>query len=190
MKETVLLRAEFNPKVKTYWILSSCLIMTVIIVTIPLLVIWIPVSLLVAGRYLRSLECVLTTKAIHVKKGVLVRVEKTIPLDKITDVGMSQGPIQRALGLETMTFETAGSSSPGALVGLVGVVGAREFRDAVLEQKNELAEQRRAGDKVEGAAILPAAPAEAGSTELLREISDTLKRIEARLPQKGAIPES
>jgi len=36
---------------------------------------------------------------LHFGKGIFNRVEKTVPLEKITDVGLEQGPVMRYLGL-------------------------------------------------------------------------------------------
>jgi len=125
------------------------------------------------------MSCVLTDKALEVKKGIFVRVEKTIPLGKITDMGMVQGPIMRYLGLHKLTVETAGKSAEGALVSLTGIKDVKSFREAVLRQR----------DVISGAppqpaqAVVSQEPIDASS--LLSEIRDSLLRIEAKL-EKGS----
>ena len=178
--ETEIIRATFNPKVKTYWILSSCLAFVASIVGIPLLVIWIPLAFVFAERYLKSLECVLTDRAVKLKSGVLVRMEKTIPLDKVTDLGLTQGPIMRSLGIERVTVETAGSSTPGALASIIGIVGGRDFRDAVMRQK-ETFDARGPSVSKSTASSLPSSSSIDEQTELLREIRDSLAKIESSL---------
>ena len=131
--ETQIRRAEFSPKVCVYWLLSGAMIMCLTIVGIPLLLIWFPIGLIVTKKYLDSMECVLTDKALKVKKGIFIRIEKTIPLEKITDMGMVQGPIMRAFDLHTLTVETAGQSGVGALVSLIGIIDAPGFRETVLQ---------------------------------------------------------
>lgn len=177
-EEKVILKAEFNPKVKTYWVLAPTIPLVCTIVGIPFLLIWLPIALLVCGRYLASLECVLTDRSVKLKSGVLNRVEKTIPLDKITDLGMRQGPIMRAMDLELLTVETAGSSAPGALASVIGVIDARGFRDAVMRQKELLTEGT-------ASSVAPVDDGDSGvssaeSVELLREIRDSLRRLESR----------
>ena len=191
MQEEVVIRtAVFNPKVKNYWVLSSTAVFVFSIFGIPLLVIWLPIALAVCDRYLKSLECVLTNKAVKLKSGVWNRVEKTIPLDKITDMGLVQGPIMRAMDLERLTVETAGSSAPGALASVIGVVNARGFRDAVMEQK-ELLASGGAGNEAAASAVAAAGdgPANPGpeveSIQLLREIRDSLHRLEGRAAGGG-----
>ena len=51
------------------------------------------------GRYLERMECILTKRTLIVRMGFFVRVEKTIPLDKITDLGMVEGPLMRVFDI-------------------------------------------------------------------------------------------
>ena len=180
-EEQIIKKASFNPKVKTYWLLSGIGLLLLTIVGIPLLLLWIPLGLMLTQRYLDKMECVLTTKALKVNKGMIVRIEKTIPLEKITDMGMIQGPLMRHFSLHRLTVETAGQSGTGALVSLIGIVDAPDFREAVLLQRDALSSQ--VGDKKE-------AKEEEPTIALLQEIRDSLKRIEkeietARLPNSA-----
>ena len=106
--ETIIATAEFDPATRTYWLLNGIILLCLTVVGIPLLALWIPLGLILTGRYLARMECVLTNKTLKVGKGILTRVEKTIPLEKITDMGMVQGPIMRAMGLHKLSVETAG----------------------------------------------------------------------------------
>lgn len=178
--ERILLAATFNPKVRTYWLLTGAWILTTTLVGIPLLLLWFPVGHAITGRYLARIRCVLTEKNLHVARGVLIRQEKTVPLDKITDLGMSHGPIMRRLGLRGLSVETAGQSAAGSLIKLVGIEGTEDFRAAVLAQR-----ERIAGSGGSSSTPSPAAAAadEVGleSGKLLSEIRDILVRIERRL---------
>jgi putative membrane protein len=182
-EETQIKTAEFNPKVRTYWLLSGALVLTCTVVGIPLLLLWFPLGLMLTQRHLDRMSCVLTDKALKVGKGILVRTEKTIPLDKITDMGMVQGPIMRRLDLHTLTVETAGQSSEGSLVSLTGIVDARLFREAVLAQREALS----SGSASITSEAVTRTPSD--SNEVLLEIRDALLRIETRMQQtdeKGA----
>ena len=174
-EEEYIRKAEFNTKVCTYWLLSGALVLVYTIVGIPLLLLWFPIGLVFTKRYLDRMSCVLTDKALKVKKGIFVRVEKTIPLEKITDMGMVQGPILRYFDLHTLTVETAGQSGQGSLVSLTGIVDAPSFREAVLTQRDLLA----------ASASRPTPESERedqlDSSSLLSEIRDSLLRIEAKL---------
>ena len=177
--EKIIRTATFNSKVCTYWLLSGVIIITCTIVGIPLLLFWIPLGLYFTGRYLEKMECILTSKALKVKKGILVRVEKTIPLEKITDMGMIQGPIMRQFGLHTLTVETAGQSGPGSLVSLTGIVDAEAFRETVLNQRDTSstspAERSQTGPTL----------GQSSTNEILVEIRDSLLRLEQTIEKQS-----
>ena len=182
--EAVLRQATFDPQVRTYWLLTGALILTVSIVGIPLLILWLPIGYALTGRYMERLRCVLTEKNLHVARGVLVRQEKTVPLDKITDLAMSHGPIMRSLGLRGLSVETAGQSGPGSLIKLVGIEGTEEFRAAVLAQRERVGASGGASSASSSAAAA-AGDAAVASGKLLTEIRDALLRIEKRLGNGG-----
>jgi len=69
---------------------------------------------------------------------VFNKEEKSIPLEKITDVAMVQGPLMRVFNLYRLSFETAGQSAQGALVSLIGINDAETFRETILAQKDKL----------------------------------------------------
>ena len=176
-----LIEAEFNPKVRSYWLLSGTIVFIVTVVGIPLLPIWWIAGQWVTKRYLERMTCTLTERSLKVTRGILVRREMTVPLDKITDVGLVEGPIMRYLDLQAVRVETAGQSTAGAAIQLVGVRDAREFRDRVLAQR----------DRISNATSITAPSAEApdvrpdSTISVLTEIRDTLRRIEGRLPSPG-----
>ena len=98
--EKIVWDAEFNPAVMTYWLLGGTIVLTVTVIGIPLLPIWLGVGMFVTRRYLDSHRCLLTDRNLKVTKGIFVQTEKTVPLDRVTDLGLVQGPIMRALGIE------------------------------------------------------------------------------------------
>ena len=173
----ILEEAEFTKKVCTYWLLSGGLVMTICVITIPLLPLWFIFGMMITGKYLEHISCTLTDKTLIVRKGMFNRIEKTIPLEKITDLGLKQGPIMRAMNLHALTVETAGSSGgtsgSGALVTLVGIEDTPAFRNNVLKQRDALAT---------GTPTAPS-PTRDGNPDVLEDIRDTLHRIEEGLRQ-------
>ena len=178
-EERVIWDAEFNPRVTIYWLLSGALILTATIVGIVLVPIWFLVGGAITRRYLRSFHCTLSNRSLKVARGWLVKSEKTVPLDRITDVGLVQGPIMRLLNIEALSVETAGQSSQGALVHLAGIKDGRRFRDAILKQRDLVvgSEEDRRQSATSDAPALP----ESAATALLTEIRDTLRRIESKI---------
>ncbi len=138
MSERVIFEATFNPAVKTYWLLSLLLVSSITIVGIPFLIISIPLFFLISGKILTAMSAVVTERKLVVKRGVFNKEEKSIPLEKITDVAMVQGPLMRLFNLYRLSFETAGQSAQGALVSLIGINDADAFRETILSQKDKL----------------------------------------------------
>src|SRR5690606_14601290 len=128
---------------------------------------------------------------LRVRRGVLFRKTRTIPLDRIQDFTLLDGPIQRAFGLCTLRIETAGQSSPqgSADANLTGLMDAEEFQEVVLERRDRLVQQMAGAadasrtadaagtpDATQGAPrALPAAE------QVLVEIRDLLRRMEEHL---------
>ncbi len=186
-REEVLLEARFDEKLKTYWLFQIAWILAVTFVGIPLLPLWFfgIGQLLCAKRY-DHLKARLTPKTLHISSGYLFKVEKHIPLDKIQDLSLREGPILRKLGLAALTIETAGNSQQGMPdASLTGLVEAPGFRDAVLDQRDQLAEGRV---HASATPAVPAVPAAVGDQATLTEIRDILLRIEDKLG--GAPPTS
>lgn len=143
-RATVILKAEFNPRIKTYIYVVGIVFFVVTVVGIPLLPFWLIFGRLYINKYFDSLHCELTTHALHYKKGVLFHTERTIPLDKIQDLMFHEGPVLRYWQLSTLKVETAGQSGYGtADLSLTGIMDARQFRERVLDQRDEITNQQR-----------------------------------------------
>lgn len=176
MRSPLLARATFDPKLKTYTVLYGAAALAASIAGIVLLPFWILLGPWYARKKFEHLDCVLTERALLVKRGVWVRYERTIPLDKIQDLALKEGPLLRWLGLSTLRVETAGQNSqPGAEADLTGIVNVHDFRDRVLAQRDRLTAQARP-DGSDTAAADPAS-----TRALLASIRDSLARIEAHL---------
>jgi putative membrane protein len=175
--ETVLAEATFNRKVRTYWLFFGSILCVVTLIGIVFLPFWLLFGHLLTERHLRHMSCTLTERSLKVTRGIWVRQEKTVPLDKITDLALVEGPLMRHYGLQAISVETAGQSTPGSLVRLIGIDGAREFRDRVLAQRDLVMEGAA------GTIALETGATPGGDPDVLEEIRDTLLRIEARLPE-------
>lgn len=173
---TILARARFNPKLKLYLLMTGVVMLTVTLVGLPLLPFWLIFGWALVSRSFARLEAELTPRALIVRRGIFIRSEKTIPLDKVQDLGVVDGPLLRIFGLEKLRVETAGQSSPNAAdADLTGIIDARGFRDQVLTRRDELTDRE------------VSKPADGGPDEtltVLREIRDALQRMEKTLTEK------
>ncbi len=164
----VLREARISPNAVNYHVLGWA----AAIITLPIL----PLVWLYYKRYFRTLEVVLTTRELQVGRGILTREEKSIPLEKITDLALYQGPLMRWLGLKGLRVETAGQSGAGsALVQLVGLENPDDFRDAALDQRDKVTER-----------LAEVEPAAAAPDRVLEEIHATLLRIEQAIGRGSA----
>jgi len=168
----VLLEAQFDQRISGYGRMVVSLILLVTVVGILLIPFWLLFSLWYYPEYLRRLSARLTSHTLEVQKGVFFRSEATIPLNRITDLRLHDGPIMRYYKLRGMRVETAGMSGDSGSEGdLVGVVNAPEFRDAVLSQRQKVL---GAEDTAESSTAFK------GTAEILSEIRDILARIEGQ----------
>lgn len=187
-RHKVLREASFDPKLPTYLLLSGTIVLMVLIVTIPLAVVYFVVGRFFINKYVERMSCTLTERTLEIRKGLINRVESTIPLEKITDLQMIQGPIMRAMGLHGFKVETAGQSAgPGSsLVSLVGIVDAPGFREAVLDQRDAQAEGR--GRATKTSEVAAAGPSMGGdAVAVLSDIRASLHRIEKSLEHRKDI---
>jgi len=168
---TTLVKAEFNPKIKSYLIWYGLFLSIVMIFTIPFIPLWLIFGYVFVNKYFDRLHCELTTRSLKFKKGYLFLTEKTIPLDKIQDLTFKEGPLLKAFGLSILRIETAGSSASAAAdLSLIGIINASEFRDKVLDQRDIVTENRTNSSN-------EASNAE-GVLDVLKDIRESLSRIE------------
>ena len=169
--ETSIKKAEFVGNLAQYWLTPFSIFLAITILGLPLLLLWLPLGHIFTRRYIANMSVELTDKKLIVRKGVFTRTENTVPLDKITDMALIQGPLMRMFKLHKLTVETAGQSDNGALLNLTDIVDAADFRSLVLAQKEQLnqAETPQRQDEKNDTSVV----------SLLQEISATLKRIEA-----------
>lgn len=184
-KEPTLETARIHRNYVTYFVLATNWPFLVFIITIPILLVSVPLSYWLFSRRYERLRVTLHPKTMKIRQGVLMVSEKTIPLNKITDLAISHGPIMRAMGLKALRVETAGQSGAGgALAMVVGIIDTDGFRDTVLDQRDKVVEQLQGGD--EDAGTRPAMAHDTGDATLM-EIRDTLMRIEKALAPAAAV---
>ncbi len=168
----IIQKAAFNPSIKNYFLILISFYMLISVVGIPLIIIWLlGIGQYVSRRYYENLICQLTDRHLEFKKGVLFKVEKTIPLENIQDLTFIENPLLNFFDLRILKIETAGQSNPqGSDMELMGIINTPEFKQNVLKQREMLISSKR--DQI----IQP----EAGKDQtiaLLKEIRDILNEI-------------
>ncbi|MGZ3884682.1 MAG: PH domain-containing protein [Bacteroidia bacterium] len=172
--------ATFNPKVKTYIFLVVLFYLVVSIIG------WIvvPFWLLGLGKWLsdkffNTLKCRLTSRHLNFSKGLILHIEKTIPLENIQDLSFIGGPVLKWFGLTLIRIETAGGGQHSHnQMSMIGINNAEEFKLLILNQREKLIREKSLGHSlVQGS--------EAGLNEkLLTEIKNELVEIKKTLQSK------
>ena len=89
------------------------------------------IVLIVPGRHDRALGYRVDEDELHVARGVLVRTETVVPLNRVQHIDVSQGPAERAFGVSRLVLHTAGTMN--SLVVLPGLARetAEGMRDSI-----------------------------------------------------------
>jgi len=179
--ENVLREARFDPKLVVYFMVTVQVVLLVTVIGIPLMPLWLLFGWSFHKKQLERMQARLTDRSLNLKRGVLFRVEKNVPLEKITDLTMKEGPLLRWLGLTMLHVETAGQAvAGGGSAHLFGLIDAAGFRDAVLDERDKLTGR----DSEDGVAARSERAPAAGEA-VLAEIRDSLHRIERLLEQRA-----
>ena len=160
-----IMAVEFDRKIIVYWWMMANLGLLVTVVGIIAMIVWIPFGWIVHKKQFEHMSGALTDRSINMRMGWLFKKQQNIPLDKLTDVSIHEGPILNAFGVVRMQFETAGA----APFILTGVKNSDQFRDLVLQQRDSLvsAPQQSASSD--------------DSNDVLVEIRDILQQINANI---------
>lgn len=143
MREEIIFKAEINEKSKKYTFWTGAIALTVMMIGIPLLPIWLlGFGQWYANAYYKKLEVSLTERFVNIKKGVIFKKDKNIPLDRITDVAINEGPLLRLWKIKQINVETAGGQQGNNVGGgiVVGIKDVEGFRNKVLDQRTSLKE--------------------------------------------------
>ena len=160
-----IMAVEFDRKIIVYWWIMANLGLLATVVGIIAMIVWIPFGWIVHKKQFEHMSGALTDRSINMRMGWLFKKQQNIPLDKLTDVSIHEGPILNAFGVVRMQFETAGA----APFILTGVKNSDQFRDLVLQQRDSLV-----------SAPQQSAPSD-DSNDVLVEIRDILQQINANL---------
>lgn len=98
-------------------IIMGCLLFIML-----LILLWIP-------AFYRSLEYSIDSDSISGKKGVFWRRTVTIPYYKITNIDITQGPVQRWFNIGTIHCQTAGMAGPQGQKAELKLLGIKDLED-------------------------------------------------------------
>lgn len=181
-EEIILNKATFNPKVKTYIFLVILFYLAITFIGWVVIPFWIfGLGQWLSEKYFHTLMCELTNKNLRFSKGMIVHIEKTIPLENIQDLSFIGGPILRYFGLTLIKVETAGGGGPHNqnMMSMIGINDAENFKKEILNQREKVMNEKR------GYAPVIASEAKQSpvidNTQLLTDIKNELIEIKNAL---------
>ena len=160
-----IMAVEFDRKIIVYWWMMANLGLLSTIVGILLMPIWLAFGWIVHKKQYEHMSGALTARSINMRMGWLFKKQQNIPLDKLTDVSIHEGPILNAFGVVRLQFEPAGA----APFILTGVKNSDQFRDLVLQQRDSLVSAPQQSTSSDD------------SNDVLVEIRDILQQINANI---------
>lgn len=90
-----------------------------LIIMLPILS-WIP-------AFYKSCEYIIDRDSVQMRKGVFWRKHVEVPYTKITNVDVTQGPLQRTFDIGTIHIQTAGAGGPQGAQAELKLLGVREL---------------------------------------------------------------
>lgn len=139
-EETILLEATFSPKVKMYIFIVVLFYLFISFIGIILIPFWLlGLGQWLSAKFFNTLKCQLTNKNLRFSKGLIIHVEKTIPLENIQDLSFIGGPLLRSFGLTMIRVETAGGGGAQQtnMMSMIGVDEPEKFKATILKQREK-----------------------------------------------------
>ncbi len=175
LESNLIQMAEFNPKIKTYILVLVAFFLIISVVGIPLLIFWfLGLGQYFSRHFFENLKCKLTDRHLEFKKGVLFKIEKTIPLENIQDLTFIENPFLKYFDLRILKIETAGQSNPqGSDMKLIGIIKSSDFKEKVLYQRQLLKTENKSENRQTDTS-------NEQTNNILMEIRDILKDIKKK----------
>ena len=178
MKEELILReATFNPKVKTYIFFVVLFFLFTSVIGILIIPIWIfGLGQWMSGKFFKTLSCQITNKNLKFSKGLILHIEKTIPVENIQDLSFIGGPILRYFGLTVIKIETAGGGGGNHnqnMMSMLGINDAESFKTDILLQREKVIHEKNNSSNQSNTTTI--------DSQLLMDIKNELIEIKNKL---------
>ena len=95
------------------------------------LLILLYLALLAPPRRYRAWAYGMDKDELQVRRGVWTRIHTTVPLDHVQHIDVSQGPLERALGICSLVLHTAGTLHSQIVLPGLTRAGAEAMRDEI-----------------------------------------------------------
>ena len=149
MSDSIVIReATFDPMVKTYIFIVVLFYLLVSFIGWIVIPFWLcGLGQWLSNKFFHTLKCTLTNKQLKFSKGLILHIEKTIPLENIQDLSFIGGPVLRAFGLTIIKVETAGGGGQhhSNMMSMIGMNDAENFKIMILDQREVVIREKSKG---------------------------------------------
>jgi membrane protein YdbS with pleckstrin-like domain len=164
--------APIIPLLFTHQLITSLIVSMCLLPIFLWVLIWFP-------KFYKTLKFKVKEDYLHLESGVWWRRTKSIPLQMITDIKASQGPLLRKYELGNLSIQTAGMGAQNQAEGVMtGMTDYLSLQSALLENvrltRQFLEKTKMNGEKQDIPSDISYVPGE--MITLLRSIDDQLKR--------------
>ena len=94
-------------------------------------------------RQITALNYRIEGRTLRVDSGVFFLKRTGVPLDRITDFALVQGPLMRLLGIWALQVQTAGVGTPTPEATLIAIENPEKVRDELLRRRDVAAQGNR-----------------------------------------------
>ncbi len=148
------------------------LVFSWIVIMIPV-IIWIPAAF-------RALEYYIDDEGVKMKGGVVWKKQVTVPYSKVTNVDVTQGPLQRYYNIGTIHVQTAGAGGKQGEKAELKINGIRELdkvRDTIIKKvKDSTYQSVRMPDSTEEIQLVKKVSVLEDILKELKEIKEFLRK--------------
>ncbi|PKN72891.1 MAG: hypothetical protein CVU50_05025 [Candidatus Cloacimonetes bacterium HGW-Cloacimonetes-3] len=150
--DTLVIKPEINLKklwhlMNSFWFILGAIVLLLLVLFSEepvlmsiFLAIWLFFYLIIAiylSAFYNTLEYSVENNTVRLKKGVFWRIRTTVPYSKITNIDVTQGPIERMYGLSHLKIQTAGASgaqgAPAELI-MSGIRDSEALKDMIMSR--------------------------------------------------------
>ncbi|MBC8871705.1 MAG: PH domain-containing protein [Planctomycetes bacterium] len=96
-------------------------------------------AVVVTPIQVRAMSYWIDGTTLRIDQGIVVRRCKSIPLDRVTDIEMVQGPLMRVCGIWALQIQTAGSAQQAPEGTIRGVSNPESVRDTIMTIRDQAA---------------------------------------------------
>ncbi|MBN1973626.1 MAG: PH domain-containing protein [Sedimentisphaerales bacterium] len=95
-------------------------------------------GLWLSKKQAQALKYWLDGSTLRADSGVFFLKRKAIPLDRVTDVVLAQGPLMKWCGLWELRIQTAGTGQAMPEVALYGLTQPEQVRDLLIKERDKI----------------------------------------------------